>query len=264
MRRREFIAGLGGAAASAGLPLVARAAAALPVLACINGGTVDTNTRNLAAFRAGLGETGYIEGQNVAIEYHWLDGKFDRIPALMADLVRRRVTVIATPIGVAAALAAKAATSTIPIVAGVNEDPVRLGLVASLARPGGNLTGMNFFAQEAVSKRLGLLHELVPNANRVAVLINPINSVASETTLREAQDAARIIGISIDVLTASTGREIEAAFATMVQKRIEAVFLAGDSYFTSRLVQIATLAASNHISTSYTGREFAEAGGLMS
>jgi putative tryptophan/tyrosine transport system substrate-binding protein len=189
MRRREFIAGLGGVMT---WPAVLRAQqTSTPVIGLVHGGTLDSNTRNLAAFRTGLEQTGYVEGHNVAVEYHWLDGQFDGVPALMADLVRRRVAVIATPAGVATTLAAKAATSTIPIVFGVNDNPIRLGLVSSFPRPGGNLTGMNFLTQEVMSKRLALFHQLVPEETRVAVLINPNNLVASETTRREVQDAAR-------------------------------------------------------------------------
>jgi len=262
MRRREFIAGLGGSAA---WPLAALAQQpALPVVGFVNGGSADGFAGGVAAFRRGLGESGYVEGQNVTVEYHWLEGQFDRIPAVVADLVRRRVAVIATPVSVAGALAAKAATATIPIVFGVNDNPVRLGLVASLARPGGNLTGMNFFSQEAVPKRLGLLHQLVPKADRVAVLINPGNSAASETALREVQEAARAIGLPIDILKASTSREIEETFATLVRERIAALFIAGDNYFGSREVQFATLAARHGIATSYVERGFAKVGGLMS
>jgi putative ABC transport system substrate-binding protein len=195
MRRREFIAGLGGAAV---WPLAARAQQpAKPVIGYVNAGSADASAALVAEFRKGLGETGYVEGQNVTVEYHWLEGQFDRLPALMDDLVRRRVSVIATPASNAAALAAKAATTTIPIVFGVAEDPVKLGLVASLARPGGNATGFNFFALEVVAKRLGLLHELVPKAVRVALLLNPANVPAAEATLRDVQEAARAIGLQI-------------------------------------------------------------------
>jgi putative ABC transport system substrate-binding protein len=218
----------------------------------------------VAAFHAGLKETGYVESQNVSVEYYWLDGQFDRIPTLMAELVRRRVAVIVPWGTVAGALAAKEATTTIPIVFGVNDNPVRLGLVASLARPGGNLTGTNFFAQEAVPKRLGLLHELVPRVNRMAMLVNPSNSVASETAVREAQNAARVIGLSIDILKASTSREIDEVFATMAREQIGALFIVGDSYFTSRSVQIATLGARHGIATSSNIRWFVQVGGLMS
>lgn len=261
IRRREFLTLLGGAAA---WPVAARGQQlAMPVIGLISSGT--STPRNLAAFRAGLGETGYVDGQNVSVEYHSLEGQFDRVPALVADLVSRRVALIATPVSVAPALAAKAATATIPIVFGVNDNPVRLGLVANLARPGGNLTGMNFFSQEATPKRLELLHEVVPKASRVALLINPSNSAAaSETTLRGAQEAARVIGLPIDILKASTSREIDGAFATIVRERIEALFISGDAFFTSRNVQLVTLAARHGIATSSAVREFTEAGGLMS
>ena len=227
MRRREFIAGLGGAAA---WPLAARAQqTAMPVVGFVNAGSADASADRVRAFRKGLSETGYVEGQNVTVEYHWLEGQYDRLPALMADLVRRRVAVIATPASNAAALAAKAATATIPIVFGVGEDPVKLGLVASLARPGGNATGINFFTQEVDAKRLGLLHELVPKAVRVAVLVNPANATSAETTLREVQEAARTIGLQIHVLNASTSREIDAAFAALARERPDALFVAGDA-----------------------------------
>jgi putative tryptophan/tyrosine transport system substrate-binding protein len=225
MRRRTFIGGLGSAAA---WPMAARAQPTLPVVGFINSGSGDMAVRVLAAFRTGLGEIGYVEGQNVAIEYHWLDGQINRVPALVAELVRRRVAVIATPGMQPAALAAKAATTTIPIVFGVAEDPVRLGLVASLARPGGNATGMNFFSNEAVPKRLGLLHELVPTATRVAVLVNPRTGVTAEVTLRGAQDAAGSIGLPIEILRASTSGEIEEAFATLVRDQVKALFVQGD------------------------------------
>ena len=190
-----------------------------------------------------------------------MEGQFDRIPALVTDLVRRRVTVIAASAGV---LAAKGATTTIPIVFGAGDDPVRLGLVASLARPGGNLTGMHFFAQEAVSKRLGLLHELAPKANRMAVLVNPQNTVSTEGTLREVPAAARLIGLSIDVLKASTNREIEEAFATMARERVEALFISGDGSLGRWSLQLATLATRHRIAASFNTRAFAEVGGLMS
>ncbi len=261
MNRRDMMALLGSVAM---LPVAARAQqAAMPVVGLISSGT--SNPRSLATFGVGLRETGYVDGQNVSIEFHWLEGQFDRLPALVDDMVRRRVAVIATPASVAAALAAKGATATIPVVFGVNDNPVRLGLVASLARPGGNLTGMNFLTQEAVPKRLGLLHDLVPKANHVALLINPSNSPASsETTLREAQEAARSIGVSIDIVKASTSREIEAAFATIVRERIEALFIAGDAFLSSRTVQLVTLATRHGIATSSAVRDFVVAGGLMS
>ena len=233
----------------------------MPVVGFVNAGSSDAPLA--AAFRKGLNEAGYVEGQNVTVEYHWLEGQFDRLPALMADLVRRRVAVIATPAGNYAALVAKAATTTIPIVFGVGEDPVKLGLVASLARPGGNLTGINFFASELAAKRLALLHELVPKAVRIAVLVNPANVPTTESTLRDIPEAARAIGLQIQVLNASTSREIEAAFATLVRDRADALYVAGDVFFTSRRVQFATLAASYRIPATYPSREAVEAGGLM-
>src|SRR6202163_4812643 len=194
MRRREFIAGLGSAGVA--WPLAARAQQpALPVVGFVNGASADASADRVRAFRKGLGETGYVEGRNVTVEYHWLEGQYDRLPALMADLVRRRAAVIATPDPAAAAIAAKAATATIPIVCGVNEDPVKLGLVASLARPGGNATGTNGFSVEVVAKRLALLHELLPKAVRVGVLVNPANAAVAETTLREVPGAARAMGM---------------------------------------------------------------------
>jgi putative tryptophan/tyrosine transport system substrate-binding protein len=259
MRRRAFISMLGGAAAV--WPLAARAQQPMPVVSFVNAGSTDAPLA--AAFRKGLNEAGFVEGQNVTVEYHWLEGQFDRLPALMADLASRRVAVIATPAGNAAALAAKAATTTISIVFGVGEDPVKLGLVASLARPGGNLTGINFFANELAAKRLALLHELVPKAVRIAVLVNPANVPATESTLRDIPDAARAMGLQIQVLKASTRSEIEAAFATLLRDRAEALYVAGDVFFTSRRVQFATLAASYRIPASYPSREAVEAGGLM-
>jgi len=206
----------------------------------------------------------HLQGQNVSVEYHWLDGQFDRLPALLAELVRRRVAVIATPGSNAASLAAKAATTTIPIVFGVGEDPVRLGLVASLARPGGNATGINLFSLEVTAKRLGLLHDLVPKAVRIAVLVNPANAQAAQATQREITEAARVIGLQIEFLHASTSREIESAFATLVRERADALFVAADAYFPTRRVQFATLSAKHGIPASYGNRNFVEAGGLTS
>jgi putative ABC transport system substrate-binding protein len=217
----------------------------------------------VAAFRKGLGETGYVEGQNVTVEYHWLEGQYDRLPALMADLVRRRVAVIAST-ATPGAIAAKAATATIPIVFGLGDDPVKRGLVASLARPGGNATGINFFTVEVNVKRLELLHELVPKAVRVAVLLNPANGPIAETTLREVQEAARTLGLQIQKLNASTGPEIDAAFAALARERPDALFVATDAFFNSRRVQFATLAARERIPAAYSQRETVAAGGLMS
>ena len=262
MRRREFITLLGGAVTA--WPLTAQAQQpALPVVGFVSGRSAEASVRHAAAFRKGLNETGTIEGQNVTVEYHWLAGQYDRLPSLMADFVRRRVAAIATPVG-AGALAAKAATTTIPIVFGVGQDPVRMGLVASLARPGGNATGVNFFNSEAVTKRLGLLHDLVPKAVRIAVLVNPANPSAIESTLREIPEAARALGLQIAVLNASTRGEIEAAFSTLVRNRADALFVAPDGFFTGRPVQFVTLAAHQRIPAAYTQRDFVEAGGLMS
>jgi len=262
MRRREFITLLGAAVA---WPLAARAQQpAMPVVALANLGSSEAAASRTAAFRKGLNEIGYVEGKNVTVEYHWLGGEYDRLAALMADLVRRRVAVIATPGGTFAAQAAKAATTTIPIVFGVGEDPVKLGLVASLARPGGNATGVNIFISEVVAKRLGLLHELVPKAVRIAALINPSNAPVADAALREIPEAARAIGLQIQVLNASTSREIEAAFATLVRDRADALFVAPDGFFISRRVQFATLAARHGIPAAYSTREEVAAGGLMS
>jgi putative ABC transport system substrate-binding protein len=236
----------------------------MPVVGFINGSSADASAGKAAAFRKGLGETGYVEGQNMTIEYHWLEGQLNRVPALMADLVRRRVAVIATPGTPVAAIAAKAATTAIPIVFGVGDDPVRLGLVASLARPGGNATGVNFFSQETTSKRLGLLHELLPKATSIAVLLNPANGPSAETTSREVQEAARIIGLKIEFLNASTSGEIDAAFAGFGRKRPDALFVAADGFFASRRVQIATLTARDRIPAAYAERDHVTAGGLMS
>jgi putative ABC transport system substrate-binding protein len=262
LRRREFIALLGGAAAA--WPLAARAQQpAMPIIGFVSARSAEASVRDAAAFHKGLSKTGYVEGQNVAVEYHWLDGQFSRLPSLMADLVRRRVAVIATPNN-AGALAAKAATSTIPIVFGVAEDPTHLGLVASLARPGGNATGINFFPGEVVAKRLGLLHDLVPKAARIAVLVNPSNTKVAEATLREIPEAARALGLQTQVLNASTNREIEAAFAALARDRADALFVAGDGFFSSRRVQFATLAMRDRIPAAYSERDYVAAGGLMS
>jgi len=263
LRRREFITLLGGAAAA--WPLVARAQqATMPVVGFVNARAAEGYAHFGTAFRKGLEEAGYVEGQNVMVEYHWLDGRYDRLPSLMADLVRRRVAVIATPGTTAAALAAKAVTSTIPIVFGVGEDPVKLGLVTSMARPGGNATGINFFSVETTTKRLGLLHDLMPKAARIAVLVNPANAPIADATLRDIPEAARAIGVQIQVLKASTSREIEAAFATLGREPADALFVAADGFFVSRRVQFALLAVRYAIPVIYNSREYAEAGGLMS
>ena len=260
--RREFITLLGGAAA---WPLTARGQQpAMPVIGFVHLGSPAVSVPRVVAFRKGLSETGHVEGQNVTVEYLWLDGRFDRMPSLMADLVRRGVAVIATPGQTAAAQTAKAATTTIPIVLGVGEDPVKLGLVASLARPGGNVTGINFFVQEVLAKRLGLLHELVPKAVRMTVLVNPANAPVAEVMLRDMPEAARALGLQIRVLNASTSREIEAAFATLEHERADALFIAPDGFFTGRSSQFVTLASRDRIPTSCGNREMVEAGLLMS
>ena len=262
MNRREFITLLGGAAAA--WPLAARAQQqpAIPVVGFVNAGVAAAPL--VAGFRKGLNEAGYVESQNVTVEYHWLAGQFDRLPALMADLAPRRVAVIATPAGILASQAAKAATTTIPIVFSVGEDPVKLGLVDSLARPGGNATGINIFTVEVTAKRLGLLHDLVPKSVRIAVLVNPANAPIAETTLRDIPEAARALGLQIHIVNASTSREIEAAFAALVREQADALFVAGDAFFNSRRVQLATLAAHYRIPAAYSLREAVEAGGLMS
>jgi len=261
IKRRAFITLLGGGAA---WPLAARAQQpALPIVGLINSRSAQDAARNVAAFRKGLNETGYVEGQNVFVEYHWLSGQNDRLLALMADLVRRRVAVIATA-GDPPTLAAKAATATIPIAFGFSGDPVGHRLVASLARPGGNATGINFFTSEVLAKRLGLLHELVPKAVCVVVLVNPTNTPSAESTLRDVPEAARAIGFQIQIHNASTSREIEAAFATIGRDRAEALFVGPDGFFNARRVQFATLAAHYRIPAAYASREVVEVGGLMS
>ena len=237
----------------------------MPIVAFVNPAERDgIPPRYVAAFRKGLSDTGYVEGQNVAVEYHWLEGRYDRLPAMMADLIRRQVAVIATPGGSPTALAAKTATTMIPIVFGVAEDPVSIGLVANLARPGGKATGINFFLGELVAKRLGFLHDLVPQAARLAVLVNPANALTAEATLRGVPEAARTLGLQVQSLNASTSSEIDAAFSIMVRNRADALFIAPDAFFASRRVQFATLAARDRIPTSCPNREMVEAGLLMS
>jgi putative tryptophan/tyrosine transport system substrate-binding protein len=261
--RREFITLLGGAAAV--WPLAAGAQqAVMPVVVFLHPGASEVGARDVAAFRKGLQESGYVEGQNVTIEYQWLEGQYDRLPAVMGDLVRRPVAVIAIPGSGPATRAAKAATATIPIVFGVAGDPVQLGLVDSFARPGGNATGVNFLAEEVAAKRLRLLHELVPKAARVAVLVNPANAAATENTLRDLHEAAPIIGLQIRVLKATTIGEIDAAFAMLARERPDALFVGPDGFFSSRRVQFAILAARERIPAAYTQRGYVAAGGLMS
>ena len=263
MKRRAFITLLGGATVT--WPLAARAQQpAMPVVGLLSPLSPGPAAHVLDAFRRGLAETGYVEGQNVAIDYRLTEGRFDRLPEQAADLVHRQVSVIAAAGGSVAALAAKAATQTIPIVFGVAEDPVKLGLVASLNRPGGNATGINFFTAEVVAKRLGLLRDLLPAAARVAVLVNPTNATTASSTLREVEAAARALGLKIDFFNASTSREIEAAFATLGRERPDALFVAPDAFYTDRRVQLANLAARHAFPASFSARENVEAGGLMS
>jgi putative ABC transport system substrate-binding protein len=262
MKRRAFITLLGGAAAA--WPLAARAQEpAMPVIGFLGFGSLDNFGPFLTAFRKGLNEAGFVEGQNVAIEYRWAEGQYDRMEKLAADLVGRRVAVIAVP-GPAGARAAKAATSTIPIVFGVGEDPVKLGLVASIARPGTNATGINFLSAEVVAKRLALLHELVPSAARVAALINPSDAIRAEAVRNDLQAAVRTIGVQLQILNASSSRDIDAAFAALARERADALFVGPDAFFNTRRVQLANLAAHYSIPTAFAVREYVDAGGLMS
>ena len=260
MTRREFIALLGGAAAA--WPPAARAQSpGVPVIGFLD--VVERPNRGLTEFNSGLVEIGYVEGQNVAIEFRSAGNRYDRFPQLVAELVHRKVAVIATPF-TPAALAAKAATTTIPIVFTTAADPVRVGLVASLARPGDNATGITFFSAELAAKQLGLLRELVPAATRIAVLVNPSDATRAETTARDVEAAARVIGLEIHLLEASTSREIDAALARIARDRTNALFVAADGFFNTRRVQLATLATRYAIPATYAVRDYAEAGGLMS
>ena len=262
MHRRDFITLLGGAAAA--WPLAVRAQqAARPVLGFLRGASLDGIDEELRGFRQGLKEVGYVEGENVTIEYRGADNKIDRLPELIADLVQRRVAAIAASDNASAA-AAKAATSTIPVVFAIGSDPVSLGLVASLARPGGNLTGINFFASELVAKRLELLRDLVPGATHIAMLVNPADAPVTEATLRDAETAARAMDVQIRPLRASSNREIDATFATFVRERPDALSVAPGPFFTSRRVQLTHLATLHRVPAIYSGRQYAEAGGLMS
>ena len=261
--RRAFISAIGGATVA--WPLAAGAQlSSLPVVAFITGRSLDTAASFLAAFRKGLGETGYVDGQNMTVEYHYLQGQYDRLPALLFDLVRRQVAVIATPGSIVAALAAKAATAKIPIVFGVGSDPVKLGLVTGLARPGGNVTGINYFANETTAKRLRLLHDLIPKAVRLAVLVNPANLPATESTLQVMNEDAPALGFQIRVLNASTVGEIDAAFAILARERTDALFVGPDALLNTRRGQLATLTARDKIPATFDETEDVIAGGLMS
>jgi ABC-type uncharacterized transport system substrate-binding protein len=262
MKRRDFITFVGGTAVA--WPVVARAQQpAMPVIGYLYAGSSAPAANLNAVFRHALAENGYIEDRNVMIEYRYADGRYDRLPDLAADLVRRHVAVIVTPPSTAAALAAKAATQTIPIVFAVTDDPAKLGLVASLSRPGGNATGVNFLVAELVAKRLALLHELVPAAARVVVLVNPDNA-NTESVTRDLMEAAPALGMRIDVIHARDCRGIEAAFATLVRTKADALLVGPDSVFQNRRVQLATLAARHAVPTVFPVREFVEVGGLMS
>jgi putative tryptophan/tyrosine transport system substrate-binding protein len=263
MKRREFIMLLGSAAA---WPLVARAQPDMkPVIGYVGFGALDNSVLYLAAFRKGLGETGYVEGQNVAIEYRWLEGRYALMPEVTTELARSAVAIIATPgTPPSAVRAAMAVTATIPIVFGVGDDPVKWGIVAALGRPNANATGINFFVSEVVTKRLELLRELVPGTARIAVLLNSGDPTRSESTLNDVQAAARTLGLQTQVLNASTGREIEAAFAMLARERPDALFVGPDGFFNSRRVQLAMLAARHAIPSIFAVREYADAGGLMS
>jgi putative ABC transport system substrate-binding protein len=262
MRRREFITVLGGVAA---WPLAARAQQpSLPVVGYLSARSPGDSIGILADFRRGLAESGYLEGQNVAIEFRWAEGHYDRLPAMVADLVRRRVAVIAVPNTTASALAAKAATQTIPIVFNIGGDPVEIGLVASLDRPGGNVTGVSMLQTAMAAKRLELVHELVPAATLIALLVNPTNPVIAEAETREVQSAARVLGLNLLVLNASSPSEIEAAFATQLQQKARAIVVGSDIFFVIQSDQIIALAARHAVPTIYGYLEQAVAGGLMS
>jgi len=261
MRRREFITLLGSAAAAC--PLAAQAQQ-LPVIGLLNPATAEGYAGVLRKFREGLKEAGYVEGENVAFEYRWAENDVNRLPELAADLVRRRVALIAATGGPASALAAKAATSVIPILFTVGGDPVRLGLVASLARPGGNLTGTNFFIFELGAKRLEALRELVPGMARLAVLVDPSNAEITAGNLKEVEPAARTMGLQIQILEARNPREIDAAFASFAHERPDALFVSSGPLFTSRRVQLVLLATRHGIPTAYPDPEHVQAGGLMS
>jgi putative tryptophan/tyrosine transport system substrate-binding protein len=263
MKRRQFITLLGGAAAA--WPISARAQqAAMPVIGVLHSASPEMSADRMPLFRQGLKEAGYVEGENVAIEYRWAENQFGRLPALANDLIRRRVAVLAALGSNLSAIAAKEAAPTIPVVFIVSEDPVRLGLVSSIARPGGNLTGINVLNAELTAKRLDLLREFVPAAVRVAALVNPTNVTTTETTLRDLESAAQGIGLQIQVVRARTSREINEAFATFEHERPHALFVAQNGLFSSRRIHLVHLATRYAIPAAYGSRDFAEAGGLMS
>ena len=263
MRRREFLGSMAGVAATI-LPAIARAQPTTPLIGFLHPGSPETDISRLPAFRQGLGEAGFSEGRNVAIEFRWAYGDNSRLPELAADLVRRQVAVIVTVAGTAAALAAKAATTTIPIVFSAGTDPVEAGIVASLSRPGGNITGVNFMSSELGAKRLGVLQELVPRATRIALLVNRTNPVAAESVINDVERAASATGRQIEIFDASTSREIETAFSALTQNRAQGLVVGADPFFTERRVQMTTLAARHLLPTIYFIRAFVEVGGLVS
>ena len=263
MRRREFLGSMAGVAATI-LPAIARAQPTTPLIGFLHPGSPETDISRLPAFRQGLGEAGFSEGRNVAIEFRWAHGDNSRLPELAADLVRRQVAVIVTVAGTAAALAAKAATTTIPIVFSAGTDPVEAGIVASLSRPGGNITGVNFMSSELGAKRLGVLQELVPRATRIALLVNRTNPVAAESVINDVERAASATGRQIEIFDASTSREIETAISALTQNRAQGLVVGADPFFTERRVQMTTLAARHLLPTIYFIRAFVEVGGLVS
>jgi putative ABC transport system substrate-binding protein len=264
MRRRQLVGLLGTAVVA--WPLISRAQQPIvPVIGYLGFGSAVNSVSYLAAFRKGLIEEGFVEGQNVTIEYRWLEGQYDRLPELAADLVRRRVAVIATPGNPPATVrSVMATTAAIPIVFGVADDPVKWGLVASLARPKSNATGINFLTSEVVTKRLTLLHELVPGATRIAILLNSADSARSESMLKDVEGAARVLALQTHVLNASTNQEIDSAFATLAREPADALFVSPDAFFNTRRVQLAMLTARYAIPAAFSVREYADAGGLMS
>jgi ABC-type uncharacterized transport system substrate-binding protein len=263
MRRRELITLLGGAAAA--WPLVARAQQTLmPVIGYLGSQSAELWAGRVRAFRQGLAETGYVEGRNVAIEYRWAEGHYDRFPAFAADLVRRQVNVIAAPGSTPALVAAKAATTSIPIIFLTATDPVKAGFIANLSRPGSNLTGVTVLSVELGPKLLELLHEVVPAANVIGLLVNPANPVVAETQSKDLMDTARRLGLELEVVNASTERDFEGVFASLLRLRAGGLVIAGETLFTSESEKLASLALRNMVPAVYQFREFAAAGGLMS